>query len=86
MSAAPITTATIRPYPNEKRQIGSVAPGSRPIWRGKTTSEVRVLDGVDTGAAYAFSFWGGDFWFYTSKDEGPSTVTRLRTADDRLAS
>jgi hypothetical protein len=48
------------------------------------TSEPRVLDGVDTGAAYAFSFWGGDFWFYTSKDEGPSTVTRLRTVEDRV--
>ena len=43
-----------------------------------------MLDGVDTGAAYAFSFWGGDFYFYTSKDTGPSTVTRLRTADDTL--
>lgn len=48
------------------------------------TSKPRVLDGVDTGAAYAFSFWGGDFYFYTSKDTGPSTVTRLRTADDTL--
>jgi hypothetical protein len=48
------------------------------------TSGLRVLDGVDTGAAYAFSFWGGDFWFYTSKDEGPSTVTRLRSSDDTL--
>jgi hypothetical protein len=48
------------------------------------TSEPRVLDGVATGAAYAFSFWGGDFWFYTSQDTGPSTVTRLRTADDEL--
>lgn len=48
------------------------------------TSAARVLDGVATGAAYAFSFWGGDFWFYTSPDEGPSTVTRLRTEDDKL--
>jgi hypothetical protein len=48
------------------------------------TSEARVLEGVDAGTAFAFSFWGGDFWFYTSKDEEPSTVTRLRTADDRL--
>jgi hypothetical protein len=48
------------------------------------TSKPRVLEGVDTGAAYAFSFWGGDFYFYTSKDTGPSTVTRLRTLDDTL--
>ena len=48
------------------------------------TTQPRVLEGVATGAAYAFSFWGGDFWFYTSQDTGPSTVTRLRTADDKL--
>ena len=48
------------------------------------TSKPRVLEGVDTGVAYAFSFWGGDFYFYTSKDTGPSTVTRLRTLDDTL--
>jgi hypothetical protein len=41
-----------------------------------STSENRALDGVSTGSAWAFSFWGGDFWFYTSFGE-PSSVTRL---------
>ena len=48
------------------------------------TSEERVLDGVDVGTAYAFSFWGGDFWFYTSKNLEPSTVTRLHTDTGQL--
>jgi hypothetical protein len=42
-----------------------------------TTSENRPLEGVFTGTAWAFSFWGGDFWFYTSSGQ-PSSVTRLR--------
>lgn len=41
-----------------------------------TTSESRALEGVFTGTAWAFSFWGGDFWFYTSSGP-PSSVTRL---------
>jgi hypothetical protein len=42
-----------------------------------STSEKRALEGVSTGSAWAFSFWGGDFWFYTSFGL-PSSVTRLR--------
>lgn len=41
-----------------------------------STTENRALEGVFTGTAWAFSFWGGDFWFYTSSG-APSTVTRL---------
>jgi hypothetical protein len=41
-----------------------------------STSESRALEGVFTGTAWAFSFWGGDFWFYTSSGL-PSSVTRL---------
>lgn len=40
-----------------------------------------ALDGtkVGGGAAYAFSFWGGDFWFYSASSMStPSTVTRYR--------
>jgi hypothetical protein len=35
----------------------------------------RVLDGVTAGSAWAFAFWGGDFWFFTAP-VGYSTVTR----------
>ena len=48
------------------------------------TSEVRVLDGVATGSGFAFSFWGGDFWFYTSQAGESSKVTRLHADDGRL--
>lgn len=45
---------------------------------GQTSNE-QPLSGVETGSAWAFSFWGGDFWFYTAKGTSPSSVTRLRT-------
>jgi hypothetical protein len=32
---------------------------------------------------FAFSFWGGDFWFYTDKSTGHSTVTRYKYATDK---
>jgi hypothetical protein len=40
-----------------------------------------ALDGtkVGGGAAFAFSFWGGDFWFYSAASlTSASTVTRYR--------
>jgi hypothetical protein len=43
------------------------------------TSDVQDLNGVNTGNAWAFSFWGGDFWFYTSAG-APSTVTRKQSS------
>ncbi|MDF2697939.1 MAG: hypothetical protein K0S65_6322, partial [Labilithrix sp.] len=46
---------------------------------GATTGD-RSLEGVSTGNAFAFSFWGGDFWFYTSDGRSPSQVTRLKTS------
>lgn len=45
------------------------------------TSGNKTLDGVVTGTAWAFSFWGGDFWFYTSVGQ-PSTVTRYAASGD----
>jgi hypothetical protein len=48
------------------------------------TTEHKPLDGVPTPAAWAFSFWGGDFWFYTSPGAEPSRVTRLHTADGKI--
>ena len=46
------------------------------------TSSAASLDGVNTGNAWAFSFWGGDFWFYTSSGVSPSTVTRKQSSTD----
>ena len=45
-----------------------------------STSNDKSLDGVNTGNAWAFSFWGGDFWFYTSDGVNPSRVTLLQTS------
>lgn len=50
------------------------------------TTETTQLANVDAGHSYAFSFWGGDFWFYTSDGTAPSKVTRLaRSADDAVS-
>jgi hypothetical protein len=46
------------------------------------TSGTKSLTGVSTGDAWAFSFWGGDFWFYTADLISTSQVTRLKTATD----
>jgi hypothetical protein len=48
---------------------------------GATTAD-QDLNGVNTGSAWAFSFWGGDFWFYTSPGTVPSTVTRKQSSTD----
>lgn len=44
------------------------------------TSRDKSLEGVSTGNAWAFSFWGGDFWFYTSDGVSPSQVTQLKAS------
>lgn len=49
------------------------------------TSDVVSLDSIrfgTSGYAFAFSFWGGDFWFYHSTGTSPSKVTRLRASGD----
>jgi hypothetical protein len=47
------------------------------------TSDSRTLQGVQTGTHWAFSFWGGDFWFYTANTSlnpsATSSVTRMNT-------
>ncbi len=48
---------------------------------GQTPTPIS-LKGVNTGLAWAFSFWGGDFWYYTSDGISPSTVTRQKTSAD----
>ena len=50
------------------------------------TSANQDLEGVSTGQAWAFSFWGGDFWFYTSPGAVPSTVTRKQASTDNSIS
>lgn len=55
----------------------------------KTTAKASgftSLASVSTGLAFAFSFWGGDFWFYTSQGAEGSNVTRLKAATDKSLS
>lgn len=42
-----------------------------------------TLTGVNTTLSYAFSFWGGDFWFYTQGNGAGSTVTHYKYATDK---
>jgi hypothetical protein len=55
-----------------------------------TIEEVHTLDSVFTGTDWAFSFWGGDFYFYTApppvnaSDGLGSDVTRYRPADGSI--
>jgi hypothetical protein len=47
------------------------------------------LNGLQISAAsgFAFSFWGGDFWFYTMEANDPgSHVTRYKAATDKSVS
>lgn len=39
-------------------------------------------NGLASGIAWAFSFWGGDFWFYTAADGETSKVTRYKASSD----
>jgi hypothetical protein len=42
-----------------------------------------TLGSVPTASAYAFSFWGGDFWFYTSNGFTNSQITRYRYSTNK---
>jgi len=44
----------------------------------KSSEPLRELT---AGLGFAFSYWGGDFWIYTSDDLGPSRLTRYRPSD-----
>jgi hypothetical protein len=50
------------------------------------TPDVQMLPGVETGTDWAFSFWGGDFWFYTADEtanpNAGSKVTQLHASTD----
>jgi hypothetical protein len=50
---------------------------------GETRSH-RPLPDVDTGRAWAFSSWGGDFWFYTAGGGETTSVTRLSGTSGEL--
>jgi hypothetical protein len=43
-----------------------------------------TLPGVSKGVAWAFAFWGGDFWLFTSPT-GSSTVTRYQPASKKIS-
>jgi hypothetical protein len=50
----------------------------------KMTSAVtnpKVITGLETPAAWAFSFWGGDFYLYAASAFGSSNVTRYSPLD-----
>ncbi|MBI5534832.1 MAG: hypothetical protein HY898_19050 [Deltaproteobacteria bacterium] len=42
-----------------------------------------TLPGVSKGSAWAFAFWGGDFWFFTAP-AGTSTVTRYQPSSKKI--
>ncbi|WP_437729833.1 hypothetical protein [Sorangium sp. So ce1335] len=51
--------------------------------------EAKELRGIETPSAWAFSFWGGDFYFYTAPDpfRSPSrttNVSRYRPSDGSI--
>jgi hypothetical protein len=43
------------------------------------------LPSVSQGNAWAFAYWGGDFWMFTAPGGAGSTVTRFRPADNSVA-
>ena len=45
------------------------------------TRAPRALPGVRTGTAWAFSFWGGDFYFFWAPGFAQSRVSRLSGSD-----
>lgn len=55
----------------------------------KTTARVTgeaVLAGVPQGSAWAFAFWGGDFYTFTAPSgSGSTVVTRYRPSDSSIA-
>ena len=50
--------------------------------RTGATLRPRVLSNVHTGHAWAFSSWGGNFYFYTSSNGYSSDVSRLSGQDE----
>lgn len=45
------------------------------------------LPGIPVGGGFAFSFWGGDFWFYSSNTSATSSsVARYKASGDKSVS
>ena len=58
-------------------------PGSHLSEVDKTNARIIAANALRVGqpnSAFAFAFWGGDFWIFTSPG-GPSQVTRFRPSD-----
>jgi hypothetical protein len=50
----------------------------------KTTAEILETTHIDAGgdnSAFAFAYWSGDFYIFTSPLGGPTTITRYRPTD-----
>ena len=63
------------------------AVGSRLVTIDKDTARVenqRTLGIGGNDYSFAFAFWGGDFYLFTSQDDTRSTVTRYSPSDDSL--
>ena len=79
---------------SDGRLFGFYAPGGQTGTGGmtvaqydKTTAAViaqNYLPSVDEGSAWAFAFWGGNFYLFTAADGENSTVTRYNPADGSL--
>jgi hypothetical protein len=68
-------------FVTQPAQIAEISKSSGAVLNPK------VLTGVSAGSAWAFSFYGGDFYIYTNndgalpKDGGGSDITRYRPSD-----
>jgi hypothetical protein len=65
--------------PNDSA-IGQISPTT-----ARLVSESR-LNGVAQGHAWAFAFWGGDFFTFTAPTNSGSTITRFRPIDGSVVS
>jgi hypothetical protein len=53
----------------------------------KSTAKIvaeNVLKGVDQGSAWAFAFWGGDFYLFTAPGNAGTIVQRFRPTDGSI--
>jgi hypothetical protein len=61
--------------------VAEIAPIDRAT---AATSTPISLRGVQCPWAFAFSFWGGDFYLYTSSPDSDSSVAHFTSADGTL--
>lgn len=53
------------------------------IDKGSAGTPNPITLNIQASSSYAFSFWGGDFWFYTAPGLGNSQITRYKYATDK---